>query len=196
MSLSPEREGRITASAFASAMGIGYDSRQKMWRVMTGREPKFTGNELTAWGSEHEQDAIDSYELLTGNIVSKSGDNQRFVISKERDWLGCTPDGFAGDVVVEAKCPASMNLYGGVPDHYMAQVQGQMYICEKSLAHFVVWTPDETEIYIVEKNDEYVLEMLALLEDFKQYVDSDTEPKRKKKPTLPAVTFTKMETMQ
>ena len=58
MTLSPERNGRLTASLFASAIGIGYDSRQKLWRQLTGREERFQGNAHTQWGSDHEKDAI------------------------------------------------------------------------------------------------------------------------------------------
>lgn len=197
MSLSPEREGRITASVFASAMGIGYDSRQKLWRKMTGREPKFEGNAATEWGSEHESDAIDAYEIATGNLVLSGGDDQEFVIDSEYDWLGCTPDGVASiimpnDTNIEAKCPASMNVYGRVPDHYMAQIQGQMQICQKELTHFIVWTPEELEVYEVPINRDYIAEMIDLLIDFKHYIDSDTEPKRRKKPVLPKVNYTKI----
>jgi hypothetical protein len=70
MSLSPERDGRITASIFASAIGIGYDSRQKLWRQLTGREPRFEGNEATQWGNDNEHHAIDAYEIYTGNLVA------------------------------------------------------------------------------------------------------------------------------
>jgi len=192
MSLSPKREGRITASVFASAMGIGYDSRQKLWRTIKGLEPKFEGNAATEWGSEHEQDAIDRYEIETGNLVWSCGDNQGFVIDQDHDWLGCTPDGYTEDAVIEVKCPASLRLYGKIPDHYMPQVQGQMMICDFDTAHFVVWTPDDFEVYEVAKDAEYIAEMLDLLIEFKQYVDSDTEPKRKKKPILPKVTYEKI----
>ena len=190
--LSPKREGRITGSVFASAMGIGYDSRQKLWRTIKGLEPKFEGNAATEWGSEHEKDAIDQYEIETGHIVTNGGDKQQFVISKEYDWLGCTPDGEVGDIVIEAKCPASLNLYGKVPDHYMAQVQGQMFICEKPKCHFVVWTPLDFEVYEVHRSEEYIKQMLDLLKEFKEYIDSDTEPKRRKKPVLPEVTYRKI----
>ena len=66
MSLSPEREGRLTASVFANAIGVGYDSRQKLWRQLTGREERFTGNAATEWGSENEHHAITAYEVATG----------------------------------------------------------------------------------------------------------------------------------
>jgi hypothetical protein len=188
MSLSPKRAGRLTASIFASAIGIGYDSRQKLWRQLTGREERFAGNEATQWGTDHEQFAIDEYEVVTGNIVEGSGDNQGFVMLD--DWLGCTPDGIVGGKInIEAKCPFSLRQYYSVPDHYMAQIQGQMAITKTELTHFICWTPDEIEVYEVPFSEEYWREELELLKEFKQYIDNNDEPKRKKKPVLPTVEY-------
>ena len=87
MSLSPEREGRLTASIFASAIGVGYDSRQKLWRQLTGREERFQGNAATEWGKDNETRAITAYECFTGEIVEAAGGKQGFVISPTHDWL-------------------------------------------------------------------------------------------------------------
>lgn len=193
MSLSPKRKGRLTASVFANAMGIGYDSRQKLFRTLTGREERFQGNAATEWGSANEPQAIAAYECLTANLVESGGDEQSFVIHPVHDWLGCTPDGFVGeDIVIEAKCPASMNAYGKVPDHYMPQVQGQMAITGRTEAHFIVWTPQELEVYEVLFNPLYWTESFDLLKEFYDYWQADEEPKRKKKPVLPQVNYTKI----
>lgn len=191
MSLSPERKGRLTASIFASAIGIGYDSRQKLWRQLTGREEAFAGNDATQWGSDHEQFAIDRYEAVTGNIVECGGNGQSFVILN--DWIGCTPDGVVnGEINIEAKCPFSMRIYGCIPAHYMAQVQGQMAITGFNQTHFIVWTPEDFEVYEVGFNKEYWLHMYELLAEFRQYLLDDLEPKRKKKPVLPAIEYTRI----
>jgi putative phage-type endonuclease len=193
MSLSPEREGRLTASVFANAIGVGYDSRQKLWRQLTGREEKFAGNDATQWGSDNEHHAITAYEVHTGDIVQSAGGKQGFVISASHDWLGCTPDGFVGDeIVVEAKCPASMNLYGRVPDHYMPQVQGQMFITERKLAHFVCWTPDGFEVWEVPFNEEYWHVCIFALSEFYSCWKSDLEPPKRKKPILPTVNYERL----
>jgi len=189
MTLSPNRAGRLTASVFANAIGIGYDSRQKLWRQLTGREERFQGNAATTWGSDNEIHAISQYEIVTGEIVESAGENQGFVIHPEHDWLGCTPDGYARDIVIEAKCPASLNLYGKVPDHYMPQVQGQMAITGKQKAHFMCWTPQEFEIYEVPASHEYWQQCLKLLNDFWHCVQDDKEPSKRKKPTLPQVQY-------
>ena len=193
MSLSPEREGRLTASVFASAIGVGYDSRQKLWRQLTGREERFTGNAATEWGKDNEMHAITAYEVATGEIVESAGGKQGFVISASHDWLGCTPDGYVGsDIVVEAKCPASMNLYGRVPDHYMPQVQGQLFITGRKLAHFVCWTPEGLEVHEVPFDEEYWHVCIFALSEFYSCWKSDLEPPKRKKPILPTVGYRKL----
>ncbi len=193
MSLSPEREGRLTASVFASAIGIGYDSRQKLWRQLTGREEKFAGNSATQWGSANEHHAISAYEVHTGEIVQSAGGKQGFVISASHDWLGCTPDGFVGsDIVIEAKCPASMNLYGKVPDQYLPQVQGQLFITGRKLAHFICWTPEGFEVWEVPFDEEYWHVCIFALSEFYSCWKSDLEPPKRKKPILPTVETRKL----
>jgi putative phage-type endonuclease len=193
LSLSPERAGRLTASVFASAIGVGYDSRQKLWRQLTGREERFQGNSATEWGKDNEIHAITAYECFTGEIVESAGGKQGFVISASHDWLGCTPDGFVGsDIVIEAKCPASMELYGKVPDHYMPQVQGQMFITGRKLAHFVCWTPEGLEVHEVPFDEEYWHMCIFALSEFYSCWKSDLEPPRKKKPILPTVDYRRL----
>ena len=192
MTLSPERAGRLTASNFATAIGIGYDSRQKLWRQLTGREEKFQGNSATEWGAAHEQDAIRQYQVITGELVDRKGQNQEFFIHSVLDWLGCTPDGFVGQTVIEAKCPASLQVYEKVPDHYMPQLQGQMAITGKSLAHFVCWTPDDFEVWEVPADEEYWQQCLELLTEFWLCVKEQTEPPKRKKPTLKIVEYRRL----
>lgn len=196
MSLSPERAGRLTASVFANAIGIGYDSRQKLWRQLTGREEKFQGNSATEWGVANEKNAIRQYQVVTGELVDRKGQNQEFFIHPVLDWLGCTPDGFVCkgqmSIVLEAKCPSSTKLYGKVPDHYMPQLQGQMAITGKSLAHFVCWTPYDFEVWEVPADQEYWQQCLKLLTEFWLCVKEDREPQKRKKPTLPTVEYRKI----
>ncbi len=196
MSLSPKRAGRLTASSFANAIGIGYDSRQKLWRRITGREPRFEGNAATQWGSDNEINAIRQYEVATGEIVQSAGDKQGFFIHPQHDWLGATPDGFVTfsdkQIVIEAKCPASMQLYGKVPDHYMPQIQGQMAITDKPAAHFICWTPDAFEVFYVPADAEYWQQCLELLTEFWACVQQDIEPPKRKKPILPPAIYTRL----
>jgi hypothetical protein len=109
------------------------------------------------------------------------------------DWLGCTPDGIVdGYINIEAKCPFSMRLYGEVPAHYMAQIQGQMAITKTAVTHFIVWTPSEVEIFEVPFDLPYWEQEYELLAEFKRCLDDDVEPKRKKKPVLPIIEYTRI----
>jgi len=189
MALSPEREGRLTASVFGAAIGINpYMSRQKLFRTIKGLEPKFEGNEMTQWGNDHEQDAVDSYEAHTGVIAFNTGEQQKFVIHPAFDWMGCTPDGNTNDRLIEVKCPFN-KMYEDVPAYYMAQMMGQMAITGHNKCDFVAWREDETRIWAVEYSDEYVEVMFEMLKEFWQYVQDDVEPKRKRKPVLPDVKY-------
>jgi putative phage-type endonuclease len=189
MSLSPERAGRLTASIFASAMGISpYSSRQKLWREIKGIDPKFEGNEMTEYGNDNEQNAVDAYESNQRVIVTASGNNQQFMKHPEHDWLGCTPDGFTLERLVEFKCPF-VKMYDDAPISYIAQVMGQMAITGRKQADLAAWTPDELRVWRIEFSDEYWGLQLELLQEFWAYVQGDIEPKRRKKPVMPDVHY-------
>jgi len=187
MSLSPEREGRLTASTFASAMGINkYQTRQKLYRQILKIDPRFDGNEMTQWGEDNEQNCCDGYELNQSVIVYHSGKNQKFRKHPNHDWLGCTPDGFTDDRLVEFKCPYN-KMYDTAPAHYVAQIMGQMAITGMAQADLVAWTPEELRIWRIDFSQEYWDMQLGLLQDFWQCVKDKEEPKRRKKPTMPSV---------
>ncbi len=190
MSLPLERKGRLTASNFAAAMGLNpYMSRQKLYRQLMGLEPKFEGNEMTQWGQDHEQDAVDAYEAEMGVICTKTGDEQEFVIRGEPalDWMGCTPDGYNGRRLIECKCPYSQNLYDSIPDYYMPQIQGQMTITGCGECDFVCWTPNDLAVWRVYFDETYSELMVTELLSFYETWKAGKEPKRTKKPVMPEV---------
>ena len=193
MSLSPKREGRLTASSFAAAIGLNpYMSKQKLFRELTNVDPKFQGNEMTAWGNDHEQDAVNRYEAEYGVILSNTGDAQDFIICTANDWIGCTPDGFNDEIVTEFKCPFSLRVYPEIPAYYMPQVQGQMAIAKKQLSHFACWTPDDFGVWEVKFNQEYWEIELSLLKKFYGEWKSGEQPARGKKPVMPDVIITRI----
>lgn len=176
--LSPDRAGRLTASVFGAALGLSpYLSRQALWRQMTGREAPFAGNEATEWGTTHEPIAIDAYEIATGNIVKPAD----FVAYG--DWSGATPDGYiVGGGLIEVKCPFSQKIYDRWPDHYRAQVIGQLAITGQVLCDCWCWTPAGAKV--VERiwhDDGEWGRMVDELMSFYDHVKQDKEPKRAKK---------------
>ena len=82
-------------------------------------------------------------------------------VCRDMPWLGgspdgilTTPDGHRG--VLEIKCPYGRQLYPSVPEHYWCQVQLCMFLFECDFTHFVVMTPDVTEVTRIEYDSQFV----------------------------------------
>lgn len=173
------REGRLTGSVFPAAIGISpYMTRPELWRQMTGKAPKFAGNEMTDYGTAHEDDARFAYECETGKVVQETG----FWVHPEHDWLGCSPDGIVVGTcdLVEFKCPFNGQVHPAVPAHYMAQIQGQLAITGAIWCDFVSWTPADMSVIGVAYESGYWAWMFPMLEEFMDYVRRDVEPPRLK----------------
>lgn len=189
MTLSPEREGRLTGSVWSAAIGINpYQSRQALYRQLKGIDEPFTGNEATEYGNANEANAVDAYEAHQGVIVQKSGGRQEFVIHPEYDWLGCTPDGHTEHRLTEFKCPY-YKMYDEPPAYYIAQTIGQMACTGFKECDLAAWSPDELKIWRIEFSPEYWDQMLALLQLFWDDVQNGIEPKRRKKPVMADVNY-------
>lgn len=178
-----DREGKLTASMFAAAAGIGPTSRQAAWRRFFKLET-FDGNEATDWGEKHEADALREYKdrVWPDANLSMSG----FVAHPELPWLGCSPDVLVGSTGLgEVKCPYSQELYEEIPPYYMAQMQGQMEITNRDWCDFIVWTPNQMSIQSVTRDRDYWQWMYEKLAEFWIYVEAGIEPPRMKRPTPP-----------
>ena len=71
---------KLTSSRFATAMGLNpYQTRQKLWRVMTEREERedISGNEDIQRGVENEFRAVAAAEAITGLVFSATGEDQK-----------------------------------------------------------------------------------------------------------------------
>lgn len=204
---------KLTSSNFAAAMGLSpYQSRQKLWRVLTGRENRDPVNAAMQWGIDNEHRAVAAAEAITGLLFSNTGTRQKHYElagdirgidvdepfdDEHKVIYGATPDGeFASGedwtqhIGLEVKCPG--NLTETVPEHYLPQVQGQMYIAEYGKVVFCQWTNEEARAWIVEGDGNYQLAMLELLREFMLCIKNDVEPKKRKKPILPELTITRI----
>lgn len=178
-----EREGKLTASSFGAAAGLGPGSRQQCWRRHFGLEV-FHGNEATQWGEDHEPVARNEYMLRVYPLVQEVG----FVPHESMDWLGASPDLLIGsDGLGEIKCPFGQKLYDEIPPYYMAQMQGQLQITKRDWCDFIVWTPDEMSVQRVYKSNEYWDWLHLQLADFWCWVQAGIEPPRQKKPAIPKI---------
>lgn len=171
------RKGRITGSMFAACLGLSpYVSRQKAWRIITGREVVET-NPAMQWGIDHEPIAKSAYEVESGYLVTDCG----FISHPKYDFIGCSPDGFIEEFgVVEFKCPQRM--YEGVPAHYLPQVLGEIHITGRDWCDFCVWTPDEMKIITVDRDEkQWKAWEKELIDFYEKYVLKDKQPPRKGK---------------
>lgn len=179
-----DREGKLTASSFAAAAGIGPGSRQQAWRRHFGLEV-FEGNAATDWGTDNEPNAISAYcchhvERDVG--VSMVG----FVPHPTLAWIGCSPDLLVGgEGLGEIKCPMSQELYGDIPPYYMAQMQGQMEITQREWCDFIVWTPNVMSVQRVVRSESYWQWLYIRLAEFWMYVEAGLEPPRMKREKPP-----------
>lgn len=172
-----QRAGRLTGSMFAAALGLSpYCSRQKAWRLLTGRQEPDAENAAMAHGTATEPIAIAWYEEQTGNLVTPSG----FV--QHGEYLGVSPDGLVGyDGCIEVKAPIN-GVHKCIPDHYMPQCLGVMHICVREWIDFVSYHADEQKrfrLYAKETRDQWQKWEAELIEFYEKYVLADTPPERK-----------------
>lgn len=173
-----EREGKLTASMFGQAAGLGPGSRQQLWRRFYGLEV-FEGNDATRWGEESEPLAKIAYTCRVSPLVKEVG----FIKHPTLDWLGASPDLLIGEEGLgEIKCPYSQQLYDEIPPYYMAQVQGQLQVADKKFAHFICWTPEQMRVWKVARSDQYWDWLHLRLADFWTWVVAKIEPPKEKKP--------------
>jgi len=139
------------------------DVMRQMVRDHFGAEPEFTGNRATDWGEKHEPVAIKELENLIGELIVSTG----LHTCESHPFLGASPDGLTFDAVAEVKCPYSQKIttLEERPDYY-AQVQIEMLCTGKNVAHFFVWTPEETHYELVGVDYAWQEENLPRLIDF------------------------------
>ena len=182
-----ERKTRLTSSRF------GLICKRK--KAVTKRfcQKLVDGRDLrkvpaVAYGLAHEAVALERFRSQMGlEVVRKAG----FFICNRYPYLGATPDGIipAGDeneneeCLVEIKCPYAHRFTGTAPDYlilgedgeyelskkhnYYYQVQGQLYVCEKEMCYFVVYTFPRLFIVKVHKDIDFCEEhMIPKLKEF------------------------------
>jgi putative phage-type endonuclease len=176
------REGKLTASMFGQAAGLGPGSRQQLWRRFFGVEV-FEGNEATDWGEKHEPVALSEYAKATATNPTLAG----FIKHPHYDWMGGSPDFLVEqNGMGEIKCPFSQEIYPVIPDYYMAQMQGLMQITGRDWCDFVCWVPTQMSIRRVMRSNAYWDWLHVRLSDFWTWVAAQVEPVREKKQAIPS----------
>jgi predicted phage-related endonuclease len=174
-----ERAGKFTGSRFVDVMARNKKTGEPLkayhdliWQVvserMTGQATEGAYGYALQWGADVEPYAREAYELRSGNFVTESG----FIVHPEYDFAGCSPDGLVDDDGgIEMKCPKSSIIHlerfvSGVPEEYVPQIQGCMWVTGRAWWDFVSYDPRMPETHRllrikVERDQEYIDKLKA-----------------------------------
>lgn len=186
------RLGRLTGSVASDMLDVlkdgktpGYKRKDLLARLICER---LTGvsqddgyvNAIMQWGIDHEDDAFDAYQAVTGNLVRRTG----FLSHNER-MAGCSLDGdvdtFTG--IVELKCPKSSTHLGylkagKVPDNHRPQILHNLWISGAQWCDFVSYDPrfPESKQLFISRVPRVEIEVLAYEKVALKFLDEiDTE---------------------
>jgi putative phage-type endonuclease len=205
------RKNRLTASNFGTVCGLSkWVTPKSFWCLSTGRVTEDERTELavtaTAWGNRMEGRVRQAYVRVMEDIlmsclhVTESG----LHIHPSHCWLGASPDGLVEGGLLEIKCPIRntlpQNTSGAaaalaVPPQYMAQMQGQMEIIDRSYCDYICFCRKDIEnssnvqdstvlehvegemiVVRVSRSGDYWGWMYSRLERFWVAVQSDVQP--------------------
>jgi len=149
------RAGIPTASCFSKLVtSSGAVSKSMPEYAMTLAAEKyagkvldgFQGNKYTDRGHELEESARLAYSMDSDLDVDQVG-----FITNDLMQYGCSPDGLAGEGLVEIKCQIAkehvktlmyFDKHGKAPTTYIPQVQGQMFVTGRPWCDLTFYHPD------------------------------------------------------
>lgn len=141
------RSGVITASEFKSVLAKGEGkTRAKYMRSLCAE--RISGNPAEMWGgnfhtmrgNDVEKEALEYYQLETGNTVQHVG----FI---RNDNVGYSPDGLVGDKgLVEIKTrlgdlQVELLLKNEVPKIHIPQIQAGLWVSQREWCDFISFYP-------------------------------------------------------
>lgn len=185
------RTGHVTASRFVDVLDMRKDGKPGakrtayLWEIvierLTGKPTEHFMSAAMQWGSLQEELSRMAYEAQTGKIVQQVG----FVRHPSVPLVGCSPDGLIDDDGLwESKSPYnSANhlttwLEGMSPNH-LPQVQGQLWIMNRSWCIFQSFDPrmpDPLQVYTqqIERDEAYIERLADAISTFQAEADELT----------------------
>jgi len=191
------RAGKVTASRIADVMAkikTGEAASRRDYKaqivaeILTGKpqEDGFT-NSAMQWGTEQEPFARSAYEVASDLMVDTVG----LVLHPAIDRAAASPDGLAGDGLLEIKCPKTAThlqylLAGVAPAQYQMQMLWQMACTERAWCDFVSFDPrlpEDLQLLIVrfERDDKRIAEIETEVKLFLSEVDETIEKLKARK---------------
>jgi hypothetical protein len=175
------RLGIPTASEFATVMAKGEGKVRRAYmnklagEILTGEPMDSYSNGHMERGKEWEEDARNLYELTAGIDLQQVG----FVRNGNK---GCSPDSLIGeDGGLEVKSAlAHIQIErlrkGDLPSEYRAQVQGNIWVCEREWWDFVSYSPKLPPLIVrVPRDDGYIANLSGEIEKFNEELAATVE---------------------
>ena len=140
--------------------------------------PKLFTTDATKWGKDHEKEGLHEFRQVFSRYHSDIKiENCGLVLLKDASYIGASPDAIAicschGKSVVEVKCPFSykhnpIEHYRIQSGHkYYSQIQLQMMATGVETGYFVVWTPEESFVQTIERDENYQSSMFLKCQSF------------------------------
>jgi len=153
----------------------------------------FETNTAMQWGINHEAEAIEKYQFLTGNKVEDTG-----IWLFPDGILAASPDGLVVDSknkgkylgIIEVKCPYKLHwdpitnendwhFYLNYLDDenklnrahdYFHQIQGQLVATDLPWCDFIIWSPSKTHIQRIERDEKWKPNIKLLLDFYNSYI--------------------------
>lgn len=129
------RKGKVTGSNAHILLSKGLEE------ALQANSKSIRPNYYMLRGSALEKEAIEIYESKYGDVLLVG-----FVTNTDYPNAGASPDGIAGEYLLEVKCyygDKMLNIdYDNMPYEAMAQMQFNMMICELPKARLVLYNPD------------------------------------------------------
>lgn len=181
------RLGKATASSFHNIVKSeklagwkNYRTELALERITGVRQEGYTSTEMQ-WGIDTEPLARLHYVLATKNEVTECGFFEHPTLA-----AGASPDGLLGDDGgLEIKCPNSATHIqtlrtGKIPDLYVPQVQGGMYITGRKYWDYVSFDPrlpKNAALFIIraKRDDDYIEMLEGRLKLFLKDVEEEME---------------------
>jgi len=135
---------------------------------LEGASEPFYENEWMRRGTFLEPEARALYEFTEDVEVNQVG----LVYLNEDRAVSCSPDGLLDEGGLEIKCPKLGNHIASwkadaMPPKYKAQVQGNIWICERDWWDFVSYHPSAPPlIKRIYRDDKFIKALASLIEHF------------------------------
>lgn len=187
------RRGKVTGTGFAAVLdklkGSGESAKRRAYRTQLVVE-RLTGCSLPGpyitaamqWGIDQEANAMAAYHWRTG----PNGIEHPPFVERTDMAVGVSPDALIGDDgLLEIKCPQAPNHLEYVrkralPDEYVAQVQGSLWVTGRSWCDFVSYNPTFPEhlqllVVRVERMEGYIDCLAGMVAAFLAEVEMEVE---------------------